>query len=179
MYHHVPLEGGRGWSCWFCRRTECTEECATGGLCSCLLAVGLLFPFPRFRAAWGSRAAFLTVIHKGSGFNCFSTYFKGKTLAYCIPVVQSLQAMKTKIQVSVEGASLLIAHGKPSAGSTAVTLHQRAALPSRCFLTSHPFSTQRTASEGCPACGRLKVFTTIVGALTGTCVRRLPDAWPV
>lgn len=33
--------------------------------------------------------------------NFFSTFLKGKTLAYCIPVVQSLQAVKAKIQVSV------------------------------------------------------------------------------
>lgn len=83
---------------------------------------GLLFPLPRLRVPAGSRAAFPTVIRRGSGFNGFSTFLKGKTLAYCIPVVQSLQAMKTKIQVSIKRVSplLLVSRKKPSAGSTAV-----------------------------------------------------------
>ncbi|EQB78190.1 putative ATP-dependent RNA helicase DDX31 [Camelus ferus] len=37
-------------------------------------------------------------IHRLRDVNCFCASLKGKTLAYCIPVVQSLQAMESKIQ---------------------------------------------------------------------------------
>lgn len=107
---------------WVCGRTEWTGVGQAAP--SCLRAVGLLFPSPDSGLPAGSGAAFLTVIHWGSGFNGFSTFLKGKTLAYCIPVVQSLQAMKTKIQVSVQCVSPLLftVRKKPSGGSTAVIL---------------------------------------------------------
>lgn len=65
------------------------------------------------RSGWGR---FPSRSPTGSAFTYSCLFLKGKTLAYCIPVVQSLQAMQTKIQVSVRGVSLLsfIVRARPS-----------------------------------------------------------------
>ncbi|KAB1280249.1 putative ATP-dependent RNA helicase DDX31, partial [Camelus dromedarius] len=62
---------------WAHKRSEAKYPCVAGRQrCSCEIPDGL-----RLRDV-----------------NCFCASLKGKTLAYCIPVVQSLQAMESKIQ---------------------------------------------------------------------------------
>lgn len=144
-------------------------------------ACSFLSPGPGLPA--GSRAAFLPVVQGALASMLFSL-LKGKTLAYCIPVVQSLQAMKTKIQVSVSVSPLFTVREKASGGSTAAVLGPKTA-PLRSFLTSSIHFPHSTLPEDVPAHGRGTVFPVSRVGLTGTCVRcsrmsdTVPDALPV